>query len=597
MRPARQVLRVLGVLCVAAAVVDPGCTVNRRPRLEVVVVGNLPDAIGTRMIGRVAAGAPWADVVDASRPVAAADTAPTPAARIVIGDAVPVLRAVRARPAALTVRADDPALGLAWVGAPARVVAGLQAAVAVHVDGVPPGSGRVRISLRDESSNLERGHLDVDAAAATNGRLQADVPWLATRVGPSRLLVEAAYAAASGDGRSLPSEGVAPGVVRPATPVTVPVDVLPPELAVAVLEARPAWGARFARLAVADIDRLRLTTEVRTSPGVVVRTASSSADRPTPASDPAVWLVGGVEALTPADVTRLERAARDSGRAVVLLLDGEPGSGPWRRLWPGPTGRMRSAARPIWGHLAGHRWKLREWLEPILSTGVVPLAYLDSGSVPFIAGRALGAGRVVLVGALDAWRWRADADVEFEAGWRAIIQRLAADVPPPVEVISWATGPLARTLHVEVRLRPDVASRAGMVVRAITDATGEQPLPLVRLAEGRWRGAMRIPRVSSPRVDVDVRDGTEVVGQVRTVVDAAPPAAPGSWEDVVRHQAGLGALAADASSLPRTLEALRGRLALRAVGPWHPTRTVWFAALALTLLGAEWMLRRLHGER
>ena len=63
-----------------------------------------------------------------------------------------------------------------------------------------------------------------------------------------------------------------------------------------------------------------------------------------------------------------------------------------------------------------------------------PLAYLDSETAPFVVGRAHGAGRILLVTALDAWRWRSESGVAFDAGWRALVQRLAVDVPPPVAV-------------------------------------------------------------------------------------------------------------------------------------------------------------------
>ena len=87
--------------------------------------------------------------------------------------------------------------------------------------------------------------------------------------------------------------------------------------------------------------------------------------------------------------------------------------------------------RPRVVDVGGHAWKSREWLAVPLSTQVRPLAYSDTGS-PVIAGRGMGAGRVVLVAALDAWRWRAEEGVAWASGWQSLVRRLAADVPPPV---------------------------------------------------------------------------------------------------------------------------------------------------------------------
>ena len=310
-------------------------------------------------------------------------------------------------------------------------------------------------------------------------------------------------------------------------------------------------------------------------------------------------LVGGVEALSSADVDRLERDVRDRGRAVVLLVDEAPGAGPWRRLWTGAIGPVRRAARPVTGLVAGHPWKMREWLSPALSTEAVPLAYVDSESTPFVVGRALGAGRVVLVTALDAWRWRADEGVAFAEGWRALVQRLASDVPPPVATIAWVTGRgRARTLHVDVAVRPDVEASGRVAVTADVDAGGRHSVPLAPVGTGRWRGATRLQTADAPQLLVEVASRRHRwLGRTRAVVDVRTAAPVASWEDVERHQAERGALAAGPRTLANRLADLRRGLAPPPGRRWYVTRTWWFAAIALAVLGVEWILRRLQGDR
>ena len=228
----------------------------------------------------------------------------------------------------------------------------------------------------------------------------------------------------------------------------------------------------------------------------------------------------------------------------------------------------------------------------------MPLAYVDSESTPFVVGRALGAGRVVLVTALDAWRWRTDEGVAFAEGWRALVQRLASDVPPPVATIAWVTGRgRARTLHVDVAVRPDVETSGRVAVTANVDAGGRYSVPLAPVGTGRWRGATRLQTADAPQLLVEARAAAQVVGQDRAVVERRTAAPAASWEDVERHQAERGALAAEPRTLADRLAGLRAGLAPPPAHRWYVTRTWWFAALVLAMLGVEWILRRRQGNR
>jgi hypothetical protein len=575
-------LRAGGVLAVIGALLDPGCARARRATIEVAFAGDVTGAVRVQEMARIATEAPWAAVIDARLPQAAGFAAAS-AARVVVGDAAPLLAALEDRAADLAWQATAPSLVLASVHAPARVVSGTRADIVVTVGDVPDGAGTVRVVITDAASGREQGRADVTRAATGSRLVGVTVPWLATRVGEQRLRV---VASTPGDDSAAPS---APGDVT--------VDVRPATVRVHVLEARPTWAARFARLALSAVADVQLRTEVRIAPGITARTAAVDAETGASRADADILLVGGVDALTASDVARIEAGVRERGQAVVLLMDEAPGAGPWRRLWPEFSSSARHAATPAIGRIGGHAWKVREWLDVRLSTDGTPLAFLESSSAPIVVGRALGAGRVVVVTALDAWRWRADPDGGFAAGWRALVQRLGADVPPAVATTAWASGHgRARLLQVDVSARPDML-RGGRLDVTAQRGSPARPLVLHQVEAGRWRGVVRVGDATTESLLVEAHNGTRVVTQARTTVDMRPPALVASWDDVARHQDTRGHLAARRDQRAVAMRRLRESLRPPDGDRWFVTRTWWFAGLALCAIGAEWMLRRLAGAR
>ena len=152
-------LRLVAVLGVVAALLDPGCPRPRRPILDVRFVGDLAEDERRRELQRLAEAAPWAEVIDERR------AAPVPAragvGAVVAGDAAPVLAALRARPAMLAWQVASPALTLTAVRAPARIVAGTRTDLRVTVGGVPAGPGQVRVEVADAGTGLVQARVDV----------------------------------------------------------------------------------------------------------------------------------------------------------------------------------------------------------------------------------------------------------------------------------------------------------------------------------------------------------------------------------------------------------------------------------------------------
>ena len=557
-------LRAVALGSVVLALLDPGCARLTRPRVEVAFAGDVAATARAATLEDARGAMHWAEVreIDSFSP---AD------ARILAGDAAPVLAELKRHPADVAVRLAD-ALEVTDVRAPVQVTVGSRVPLSVQV-GDGGGERPVRIRVTD----VDTGGLEATVEQTPDGSGRLLVPWLAAREGPRRLRVGAETA------------GAAP--VRRAALVDLRVDVRPSAFTTHLLEARPTWVGRFVRLAVAAGREARVTTDVGVAPGVSVRRTPPGGE--SPEGDASVLVVSGPEALSSRDVARLERLVRDGGRALVLLLDEPPGAGAWRRLWPADPGRVASAGTPQVIDVAGGRWRAREWLAPTMSTGIVPLAYVN-GKTPVVSARALGDGRVVLVTALDAWRWRAEPDVTWEVAWQNLLRQLAADVPSPVTVTAWVTNAGAEhVLQVEACIRADVAPGEVPEVEAVLEAgESSRRLTLSAVQSRRFRGAARV-RVPGPhRVSVGVRGARGVVAQGEAVVHVGPVTPPVAWRDVTRHQAMRGAAAADVPDRRGAYDALRQRLVTEDGPRWYATRTWWYAAIVLTVLGSEWILRR-----
>lgn len=559
-------LRLTAVAAVVAAVVDPGCAGPVRPRLALTVAGQSPDDGREATLRRVQALAPWADVV-----VPTAETRVD--AHLVAGEAAPVLAHLREHPAALAIRREDTSLEVTAVSVPARVTAGSRVAIAVQLDGTQRQRTPLRITIADAERGVTEAAVETREAAGP-----VEVPWLAVREGPRRLRVRAEPLDASGG--------------RPSAWVDVGLEVTSPRFTTHLLEARPTWVGRFTRLALAAGGDSALSLDVRAAPGVTVQRRDAS-DAQVAEATADVVIVSGLEALTPADVSRLDRLVRDGGRVLVLLADQPPDDGPWRRLWPADLGRMAGASTPRAVDIAGARWRTREWLAGAASTRAVPLAYVDKGP-PAVLARSVGDGRVVLVTALDAWRWRAEPDVAWAAGWQALLRRLAAEVPPPVAVTAWVSGSgIDRVVQVDARVRGDVVLGESPAVETRVEAPlGTQSLTMVPVQARRWRGGARMPGDATARVIVAVPTASGVGARGTAVVHVGRVTPPASWGAVRRHQEERGVLAADNSGLASSLAVLQSRLVSDDGPRWFVTRTWWYAALVLAALGSEWVIRR-----
>ncbi|MDH4066044.1 MAG: hypothetical protein OEW19_16715, partial [Acidobacteriota bacterium] len=363
---------------------------------------------------------------------------------------------------------------------------------------------------------------------------------------------------------------------------------------VLVLERRPSWAATFARRAL-DVDR-RLTVEAWTdvAPGVSARTAAADAILDDAQLDRArVVVVGAPDALRSDDVSRLDAFVRKRGGALVLVPD-RAFSGPVTRLLPHPW-RERPTGSPVTaGGLQAREWLIADGTSAFDAV----LASVEAG--PAIVSTPAGPGRIVVVGAMDAWRARGDG-AQFDRFWQDTIARLAqaagpalaVSAEPPVSVVG-------DDLQVRVSAR-SVRSLPAWVAGARLQC-GSGSAIAVRLwpdhAPGEFVGRARVPAGAERCAVVGEVDG---VGERRAEVKVIPtaeelaPAEATQLDAVVARTGGLVATDRDLSPVTSALRALASDV--RTPEARYPMRSPWWLPLLVACLAGEWWLRRRAGLR
>lgn len=434
-----------------------------------------------------------------------------------------------------------------------------------------------------------------------------DVPWWPAQAGARRLEVTATTAGA--DGTSSPS---------PRVVVTVDVDATPWPLL--VVEARPSWAATFVRRALEADRRVSVDAVAVLAPGLATGRGAASLDDAR-VGQARVVVVGGLDAVTAGDVARFDRFLRIRGGTLVLVPDAAIAGpiaslvpGRWRRIIePRASSPDAGPAAPAGATVTALR--ASEWLiGSDLAPGDEVLATKDAA--PVVVARRVGEGRVVVVGALDAWRFRLPAADEATTGaasastspavetasydmtWRTLISQLARETGATVEVrVSHAAGDDAATIDVQARaMAPSTAWSTSAQLVCGANAVPLRLWPQARAGHLRARAAW--PAAGATCDVVAVVAG---VGEGRASL-TAPPATRG---EATRTAARLAAIAttsggrvAGAGDTAAVAGALAGLRAGTTVDvPVWPLRAWWWGAAAALGLGLEWWLRRRAGAR
>jgi hypothetical protein len=374
------------------------------------------------------------------------------------------------------------------------------------------------------------------------------------------------------------------------------VDARRSPIRVEVYEPRPSWATAFIRRALEADPRFHVASLSATSKSVATRTGDAAA-----LGDPAfetfdVVIAGGLDRLTARDVRALERFMRERGGAVVLVPDARIDAGPAHELLRHVTLIERLSEQPEKLTVVSPLAPIQA-SELLLMRGHAPLVdriATTSGSdpSPVVVSMPRGDGRLVVSGALDAWRFRAEDEGAFDRFWQSTVAGLALAVPLPIDVSV-----------VPAILKP--AERGAVIVRARGVQTGVrasidgQPIRLWPEAEsGLFRGSFTARDTNGRSTIVAQIDGPTPRIASRTVVIRAgaqrplPPAvAPLSLLSSSHH--GIHVAPESAGALEQFIR--RTVTPPSATVTRRPMRSAWWMIPFVMCLSAEWWLRRRAG--
>jgi hypothetical protein len=396
---------------------------------------------------------------------------------------------------------------------------------------------------------------------------------------------------------------------------------------VLVYDPRPSWMSTFVRRALEQDARFTVTSRVVTSRDISIATGAAPArlDLASTLDAFAAIVVGAPELLTTRDVAGLEAFLRRRGGSVILLLD-QRASGPVAQLMGVPVLNGRALGAPMRVGPGGSDTWLRAselaWPQslPAEATALATVRASEPDSARRTDDRALvgrvviwrtavGAGQLVVSGALDAWRFRDVESSTFDRYWQALVASAASSAPPPL-IVSIAATVLRPEETTEVlvsersRVLQDGATgaqaRSSLAAATIESDTGAiSHRDAVRLwpdgAPGTYRATIRAPAAIGPaRVVVHLDD---LVGNVSFVVSPTAERVTPERADLQRAwiTAHKGSIVTESQ-----LETLADKLLQRVqVAPrrerWYPMRSPWWLIPLVAALSAEWWLRRRRG--
>lgn len=601
---APRLLRLFAIAIAVAAAIDPAVTSSRAARPVVAVVAADPRADAADA-GRVAAllgrdhavvGAPFPD---ASAVVVVGDRVPTAAVRAALPAVAPVF--------AVLPDDDAPRLRIVAVDAPARAPLDSRIGVVATIDAEAVRGRAVDVVLQQVD---ERGAVEVarETLRWSGADTVARIPlsFVPVAAGAAWLRVEARTA---GD-----------ACAAPVAHADLLVDVRDDRWPILVFDRRPSWQSTFVRRSLARDPRFTVTSRIETS----VRASSDAGRAPAGLDDPArlapfaAIVVGAPESLTARDVEGLERWLRQRGGGALLLFDRDS-AGPVDRLLggaPWAVSRTRAAEPIALPGLVADSVALRAALvrRPRRLPDVAEA--LDVGpSQGIVWRRPVGAGHLLVNGALDAWQWRDPSQSAFDATWSTLVAELAAAAPDRVAVeVAQAVLAPGQETPVTVRLRdvalgasdggPAGASTEQAVSAALVSGTTTIPIRLWPApTPGELSGHLRAPATPGPwRLFVRAETGTagspdaaraELPLMVATDASPARPDERALLRQWAALRGGVALPSSRVAALPSELARVL-RPDTRAV-TWHPMRSPWWILPFALALAGEWWLRRRRG--
>lgn len=368
-----------------------------------------------------------------------------------------------------------------------------------------------------------------------------------------------------------------------------------------VYESRPSWPVTFVRRSLEADALFEVASTV---------TSSRSVQTMTPGAPSALGnlevdrydalVVGALEEFRDADLSALDRFVSERGGTLILLPDRQVPERIGRRLGLPELDEVLLADEvEVKG--SGVSFKASELLL-MESPAAEAIATVRQGKTDRIVIAALGrgAGRIVLSGALDAWRYRAPATSAFDASWKGLIADGALQAPPRIDVHAEpAIARTGETVKISVNVRGTELEREPKTVSlppvsawvsgedGRKDAIRLWPVaPVGRLeatvvtsAPGHFTITASIPGATTT---IPLMIADDVVQTKRGESRAPAQAAKATGGAIVNDPGELGRAlqAIDTGSHDETSRPMRS--------PW------WIVPFALALCG-EWTLRRRAG--
>jgi hypothetical protein len=581
------VLRTFAVLIAVAGFIDPAFTMAGRSRARVAIV--VQD--GPTMDLPAAAGSTRHEVAARVRTQLAKDLGDDydiqprqtsdAAAAIVIGDSYQPGHTFTAPTATVTVHGDvSPNVRILRVDSPRDVPVGTAIRIGVDAEGagvngrsstIVVGVGGLEVGRASHvwRGDRERWHADIDAVPVGE-------PPFVVRVESLPLDLE-----------TTPLDNAADALVA----------VRPTPFRVQLYEPRPSWATTFIRRVLEDDARFQVAGFSATSKSIATRSGDATALTNTALDAFDVVIVGGVERLTASEAYSLDRFMRVRGGAVVLVPDVKPSTAPALDLLHGLTLTERLSERP-------EKLAAIAPLAPLQASELLLIAteppltdrlVVTSGANPsaVIVSMPRGAGRLVVSGALDAWRFRTEDDNAFDRFWQSTIAGLALTAPSSIDlnvmpamvkpggladVVVRVSGERAVRAAVDgrpVRLWPD--ADAGVFRGSFTARETEGRSTVLAELDGATPGSAARPFV----VSRDARAVLPAVAAPLSLLSAshngidATPDKIGDVEQFIRRTV---------SAPPATVTR-------------HPMRSAWWMLPFAACLSGEWYLRRRRGAR
>ena len=579
-RGVRLGLRGIAIVIAVAGAVDPVVSVTRPPRTSLTIVtavsaDNADASAAAADALRVAAG----ERVEIAIREGSAQSlgCGRDESCVVITDgsiALPV-PPDRHGPTSMIRVAEARAPNVAVVRAVAGAMQHPAAMGSVGVDLMGEGVAGRKTDLRVFDGDVLVGSATYEWASA--GAARVSVPWWPVSDGPRRIRVEA-----------VPAHGESSALDN-AVDVGVTVDAS--RIPVLVFDPRPSWGSTFVRRALEADPRLTVDGRARLGPKLSAGTAAGHLDERSLESADAV-VVGAPDALTATEVDQLDRYVRVRGGLLVLVPDRRPDGPAARWFGGGWTERLVTTAEPV-GQLQAS--EILDGARP----GPVDVVLARSTRGPTVVLSPRGAGRVIVSGAMDAWRFRAAHGGAFDRFWTSLIVDGARESARLSIELGESVASPGADVPIRVRWRtlgPPTATTVRAVARCGSRA--DEPVRLWPTGEhGVFDGFWRIPSLDSCVIDAAVVGGplTSVGLAAAESPARGATAALADLERLVTATTGERVRAGQEATLLSWLRA--GTAPVPATTPARPLRSPWWMLAFAACLGGEWWLRRRAGLR